>query len=57
MEDLRCALFGDPRRPAVCASLRAEPLMCGDEHDEAGREHALVYLKNLELATRPDKPG
>ena len=52
-EDLRCALFGDPRRPAVCGSLRAEPLMCGPEHEEAAREHALVYLRDLELATKP----
>lgn len=45
---LRCALFGDPRRPAVCGSLQATPAMCGQS-----REEALVYLHDLEQATRP----
>lgn len=45
---LRCALFGDPRRPAVCGSLQARPSMCGQS-----REEALVYLHDLEQATRP----
>jgi uncharacterized protein len=45
--DDRCALFGDPRRPAVCASLRPQPAMCGDD-----REHALRWLGALEQATR-----
>jgi uncharacterized protein len=46
-QDNRCAIFGDPRRPAVCASLQAEPVMCG-----ADREHALRWLTELEAATR-----
>jgi Fe-S-cluster containining protein len=45
---LRCRLFGDSRRPAVCASLCPEPAMCG-----ADREEALVYLRRLERETRP----
>lgn len=47
-EALRCRLFGDPRRPAVCASLSPEPEMCG-----ADREAALAYLARLERQTRP----
>ena len=47
-DDLRCALFGDPRRPAVCGSLRPEPAMCGDS-----REQALRWLGELESATGP----
>jgi hypothetical protein len=44
--DNRCALFDDPRRPAVCASLRASPQMCG-----TSREHAMRWLTRLEAAT------
>ncbi len=47
LPDLRCALFGRPERPAVCASLRPNEIMCG-----AGRGHALAYLTALEVATR-----
>ncbi|MEC9364021.1 MAG: YkgJ family cysteine cluster protein [Sinimarinibacterium flocculans] len=45
---LRCRLFGDPRRPAVCASLRASVEMCGET-----REQALQHLSRLEQATAP----
>ena len=48
MADDRCALFGKPERPAVCASLRPMEAMCG-----ASRDQALAYLRGLELATRP----
>jgi len=47
-DDLRCRLFGDPRRPAVCASLRPEASMCG-----ATREAAMAHLAALERATCP----
>jgi len=47
MDDLRCALFGQPERPAFCASLRPTGEMCG-----ANRGEALVYLTRLEAATR-----
>jgi len=47
-EERRCAIFTDPARPAVCASLRPEPLMCG-----GGAVEAMRYLEQLELATRP----
>ena len=42
----RCRLFGDLRRPAVCASLKPSPEMCGDD-----RAHALRYLDRLEALT------
>ena len=45
---LRCMLFGDPRRPAVCASLQPQPAMCGDS-----REHAMRGLAVLEAASAP----
>lgn len=48
-DDRRCALFGDPRRPAVCRQLRPEPAMCG-----ADRDAALAYLDALEAATADD---
>jgi Fe-S-cluster containining protein len=46
--DHGCRLFGRPERPAVCASLRPSPGMCG-----AGREEALATLSRLEAETRP----
>ncbi len=48
LPDYRCALFGLPTRPAVCSSLRPEPLMCG-----SSREEALAYLRMLERETAP----
>ncbi len=42
----RCRLFGDPRRPAVCASLAPAADMCGDR-----RERAMAYLERLERLT------
>ena len=47
-DDYRCAIFGQAERPAVCASLRPMPEMCG-----SSRAHALAYLGALEAATRP----
>ena len=46
--DDRCAIFGKPDRPAVCASLRPHAAMCG-----ASRGQALAYLEAMERATRP----
>jgi hypothetical protein len=46
--DLRCAIFGQPERPAVCRSLAPSPEMCGDS-----REQALRWLGMLECDTRP----
>ncbi|HEV7777994.1 MAG TPA: YkgJ family cysteine cluster protein [Luteibacter sp.] len=44
--DNRCAIFGRPERPKVCASLRPEPEMCG-----ADSVHAMAYLDRLERVT------
>ena len=46
-EALRCRLFGQPERPAVCGSLQPSAEMCGDS-----REQALRWLTDLETATR-----
>ena len=48
LPDYRCALFGQPERPAVCVSLRPTNEMCGTKRDEA-----MLYLSGLEIATRP----
>jgi hypothetical protein len=45
-EALRCRLFGDPRRPAVCGSLQPSAEMCGQ-----GRGEALAWLTQLERLT------
>ena len=42
----RCLIFNDPRRPAVCASLRPALEMCGTD-----RHHAMHYLATLEAMT------
>jgi hypothetical protein len=49
MDDYRCAVFGQPERPAVCRALRPEMNMCGET-----REHAIEWLDRLEQATRPE---
>ena len=46
--DERCLIFGQPGRPAVCASLQPEPAMCGDR-----RSHAMLFLAQLEALTQP----
>ena len=47
-EDHRCALFGQPTRPQVCADFSASEDMCG-----GCREEALQNLSRLEAATAP----
>jgi hypothetical protein len=47
-DDLRCAIFGRPERPACCSGLQADAEMCG-----ADRTHALRWLEQLERATQP----
>ncbi len=48
LPDMRCAIFGQPGRPAFCASLRPTQDMCG-----ASAAGAMAYLEALEAATRP----
>ena len=45
-DDLRCAIFGSPERPAVCASLRPTPDMC-----RANASEAMDGLMELERLT------
>ena len=52
-DDNRCMIFGDPRRPVVCASLRASVEMCGaNDNVAATRVHAMKFLSALETQTR-----
>ena len=44
--DNRCAIFGKPERPAICARLKPEPEMCG-----ATREEALANIAAMERET------
>ena len=43
----RCAIFGQPERPAFCGGLQPSLEMCG-----ADREYALRWLADLENQTR-----
>ncbi len=43
--ELRCRLFGDPRRPAVCGNLQPAAEMCGKDRDAA--LHWLAQLERL----------
>ncbi len=45
-EQLRCRLFGQALRPAVCASLKPSSEMCGET-----REQAMIFLQRLETLT------
>jgi hypothetical protein len=47
-DQLRCRIFGQPERPAVCSGLQPSEEMCGDS-----REQALRWLGELEDQTRP----
>lgn len=47
-DDLRCAIFGRPERPACCSGLQAAAEMCGDD-----RDHAWRWLSQLEAVTAP----
>ncbi|WP_083438894.1 YkgJ family cysteine cluster protein [Herbaspirillum autotrophicum] len=48
MDDLRCAIFGQPERPACCSGLQASAEMCG-----SSRPQAIQWLAQLELLTAP----
>jgi hypothetical protein len=51
-DDLRCAIFGQPERPACCSGLQPQTEMCG-----ASRQEALAWLTQLEWQTRPAARG
>ena len=44
----RCALFGDPRRPRLCAEFAPERAVCGDS-----REEAMALIRWLEGESAP----
>ena len=46
---MRCLLFGDGRRPAVCDAFAPDREFCGDN-----REQALMWLAQLEVQSVPD---
>lgn len=46
--DNRCLIFGRPERPAFCGGLQPSAEMCG-----GSREHAMLWLDQLERATQP----
>lgn len=50
LEDQRCGIFLDPRRPKVCAGLQPNAEMCGTT-----REYALTWLADLQRATEPSR--
>jgi len=50
-EQLRCRIFGQPGRPAVCGQLQPSWDMCGPVDDQGA--HALTYLHHLEVLTAP----
>ncbi len=50
-EQLRCKIFGQPERPAVCGQLQASVEMCGAVAD--GGVHARAWLMRLEELTQP----
>ncbi|AJG20554.1 Proteinase inhibitor [Cupriavidus basilensis] len=50
LPDRRCAIFGEPTRPAFCAGLKPSADMCGET-----RGQALAWLTQLEAATAPGR--
>lgn len=48
MDDMRCAIFGQPERPTFCGGIQPSLEMCGDD-----RNHALQWLTRLEIETAP----
>ena len=48
LPDRRCAIFGQPERPACCGGLSPSVEMCGNT-----RVGAMVWLATLEAATAP----
>lgn len=47
-QDMGCQLFGDARRPALCAAFVAEPAVCGDD-----RAQALAIIGRMEIDSAP----
>ncbi len=45
--DMLCAIFDSPDRPAVCANFSFDPLICGND-----REEALNIMYQIEKGSR-----
>lgn len=52
-DENRCMIFDKPERPAFCASLQPSLEMCSGDDLENPREHALIWLSQLEILTKP----
>jgi uncharacterized protein len=52
-DDNRCKIFGLPERPAFCVGLQASEEMCGGDDLTNPREHAMIWLTQLEHLTAP----
>jgi Fe-S-cluster containining protein len=50
--DNKCMIFGQPERPAFCASLQPSIEMCGESQAQA-----LAWLTRLEQLTQPTLLG
>jgi hypothetical protein len=37
MDDMMCALYGNPSRPRVCIDFKPDPDFCGNSREEAMR--------------------
>ncbi|HWT28016.1 MAG TPA: YkgJ family cysteine cluster protein [Methylophilaceae bacterium] len=48
LDDMRCAIFGKPERPAFCGGIQPSEEMCGET-----REYAVHWLSTLEDQTKP----
>lgn len=47
-DEMRCKLFGDSRRPALCEQFKPEPAVCGE-----ARAEALILIAQMELLSTP----
>jgi hypothetical protein len=54
-ERMSCLLFGDARRPLLCAAFTPEHNVCGDNRDQALQRLTLLELQTLP-DRRPDEP-
>jgi uncharacterized protein len=50
LPDMRCAVFGQPERPAFCGGLQPATEMCGTD-----RNAALQWLTQLDAVTAPQR--
>ena len=56
MVDARCELWGDVRRPQVCAQFKPEPIVCGNNRQDAMRLIALLEMAEKRGRRQPLVP-